>query len=169
MSSFTDIWEVTPDTAHNNARKLIPEDSWIWDFSDEDSPLGNDIGADTFAAYLDFRKEQPKGKVQTFITNLFDALELEDTDWDLLDAEALQEAIDEDEGFSVVTRDEFILGLAFAQLLVEGAIDELVKSRAMTALKRQSSDVLMEFHEEEDTAALRRDQLEELAMILGRA
>lgn len=168
MSSFTDIWEVTPETAHERARQLIPADSWIWDFSDEDSPLGNDIGADTFAAYLDFRQEQPKGKVETFIANLFDVLELEDTDWDLLEAEALQEAIDEDEGFSVVTRDEFILGLAFAQLLVEGALDELVKTRAMLALKRQSSDLLMEFHEEEDTAPMRREQLEELSVILGR-
>ncbi|MGC4014765.1 MAG: hypothetical protein QM755_09665 [Luteolibacter sp.] len=169
MSSFTDIWEITPETAHARARQLIPADSFVWDFSDEDSPLGNDIGADTFAAYLDFRREQPKGKVQDFISNLFDVFELEDSDWDLLDPEALQEALDEDDGFSVVTRDEFILGLAFAQLLVEGSLDELVKTRAMLALKRQSSDILMEFHEEEDTAALRRNQLEELAMILGRA
>ncbi|BCU77325.1 hypothetical protein [Luteolibacter sp. LG18] len=169
MPSFTDIWEITPETAHERARQLVPVDSFVWDFGDEDSPLGNDIGADTFAAYLDFRKEQPKGKVQDFIANLFDVFELEDADWDLLDPEALQEALDEDEGFSVVTRDEFILGLAFAQLLVEGELDEVVKTRAMLALKRQSSDVLMEFHEEEDTAPMRREQLDELAVILGRA
>ena len=72
MPSFTDIWEITPETAHERARQLVPEDSFVWDFSDEDSPLGNDIGADTFAAYLDFRQEQPKGKVQDFIANLFD-------------------------------------------------------------------------------------------------
>jgi len=168
MATFTDIWDVTPDTADSRARTLIPADSMIWDFADEDSPLGNDIGADTFAAYLDFRVEQPTGPVKKFISNLFDVFELEDADWDLLESEAVLEALEEDEGFSVLTRDDFILGLAFAQLVTEGAVDELVKSRALLALKRQSLDLVLDYRDRDDSVT-RKDQLEELSLILARA
>lgn len=168
MPIFDDIWEITPETAHPNAQKLIPEDSVIWDFGDEDSPVGNDIGADTFAAYLDFRKEQPNGQALKFISNLFDVFELENQDWDLMDPEALQESLDEDDGFSILTRDDFILGLAFAQLLVEGAVDPDVKSKAMLALKRQSLEVTLDFRGV-DSPEARKEQLEDFGLILGRA
>jgi uncharacterized protein YfeS len=170
MAAYTDIWDVTPETAHPRALELIPEDSLIWDFADEDSPLGNDIGADTFAAYLTFRQEQPKGKISTFIANLFDVFELEDGSWDLLDPDAVQEALDEDEGFSVLTRDDFILGLAFGQLVSEGEVDELVKSRALQALKRQALDPVLEFRNpDDDTLAERKEQLEDFQEILAKA
>jgi uncharacterized protein YfeS len=170
MATYTEIWDVTPETAHPRALELISEDSLIWDFADEDSPLGNDIGADTFAAYLTFRQEQPNGKISTFIANLFDVFELEDTGWDLLDPDAVQEALDEDEGFSVLTRDDFILGLAFGQLVTEGEVDEQVKSRALQALKRQALDDVLEFRNPDgDTLAERREQLEEFQVILSRA
>lgn len=168
MAAFTDIWDVTPETAHPRAQAVVPADSMVWDFADEDSPLGNDIGADTFAAYLDFRVEQPTGDVKKFISNLFDVFELEDADWDLMDPEALLEALEEDDGFSVLTRDDFMVGLAFAQLVTEGEIEEQVKSKALLALKRQATDVVLEFRDG-DEAEGRKEQLEDFALMLARA
>src|SRR5262245_10204643 len=54
MPKYTDIWDVTPETAHPRAKQLLGK-SIIWDYGDEDSPVGNDTAADTFAAYLSFR------------------------------------------------------------------------------------------------------------------
>jgi uncharacterized protein YfeS len=45
----------------------------------------------------------------------------------------------------VLSRDDFIIGLAFAQLLVEGAVDAEVRRRALLALRRQATDVVLSF------------------------
>src|SRR5712692_7374128 len=104
MPQFTDIWEVTPETAHPRARQLLG-DSNVWDYGDEDSPLGNDTGADTFAAYLDFRNNQPLGAVQEFIREQLASVGVPDTDWDLLDEGSLQGSRNADRGFGLLTRD----------------------------------------------------------------
>lgn len=66
MREFTSIWQVTPETAHPRAKQLLG-DSIVWNFGDQDSPLGNYIGADTFAAYLVFRRGQIVGGIQDFL------------------------------------------------------------------------------------------------------
>ena len=66
MPQFTDIWNVTPETAHPKARQLL-RDSIVWSYGDDDSPLGNDTGADTFASYLAFRATKPVASVHQFI------------------------------------------------------------------------------------------------------
>jgi uncharacterized protein YfeS len=144
MHKFTDIWEVTPETAHPKARQLLAE-SIVWDYGDEDSPLGNDTGADTFASYLAFRNDQPAASVLQFIRDELASSEVADADWDLLDTTRLQAAIDADDGFSVLTRDDFIIGLAFAQLLLEGAVAVEVKQRALLSLRRKAADVVLSF------------------------
>lgn len=144
MPQFTDIWEVTPETAHPRARQLLG-DSIVWDYGDEDSPLGNDTGADTFAAYLAFRAEQPSAEVQEFIREQLSSFGVSDAGWDLLDSAELQAALDVDNGFSTLTRDDFIIGLAFAQFLVEGVVDAEVRRRAQLALLRQATGVVLLF------------------------
>lgn len=57
----------------------------------------------------------------------------------------MQEALDADDGFSVLTRDDLIVAVAFAQLLVEGAINAEVRRRALLALRRQATDVVLSF------------------------
>jgi uncharacterized protein YfeS len=66
MQKFASIWDVTPETTDPKARELLGK-SIIWDYGNEDSPLGNDRGADTFAAYLHFRINTPGNDVQEFI------------------------------------------------------------------------------------------------------
>ena len=164
MPQFTDIWEVTPETAHPRARQLL-SDSNVWDYGDEDSPLGNDTGADTFAAYLTFRAEQPSAGVQEFIREQLASLGVSDADWDLLDGAGLQAALEVDNGFSTLTRDDFIIGLAFAQFLVEGTVDAEVKRRAQMALRRQATGVVLSFRGGGSEDARKR-QLMELHSVL---
>lgn len=145
MPQFTDIWEVTSETAHPRARELLAADSIVWEYGDEDSPLGTDKGADTFASYLAFHAARPSAPVQHFIRSELASSEIADADWDLLDPARLYAALDADNGFSVLRRDDFIIGLAFAQVLVEGAVDAEVRRRALLALRRQATDVVLSF------------------------
>lgn len=145
VTQFTDFWDVTPETAHPKARQLLGDSSVVWNYGDEDSPLGNDKGPDTFAGYLAFRADQPDASVDQFIHDELALSRIADTDWALLDSARLQAALDADNRYSVLRRDDFILGLAFAQLLLEGAVDAEVLRRALLALHRQATDVVLSF------------------------
>src|SRR5947209_15015532 len=101
MPKFASIWDVTPETAHPRARQLLAE-SIIWNYGDEDSPLGNDTGADTFAAYLNFRAAQPAGAVRDFIREQLAAFGIPDADWDILDEARVKDAIEADKGFALL-------------------------------------------------------------------
>ncbi len=118
MPKFNSIWDVTLETAHPRAKQLLGQ-SIIWNYGDEDSSLGNDTGADTFAAYLSFRAAQPVGRIQDFIKEQLASLAVPDADWDLLEVARLEESLNTDRGFCLLRRDDFIIALAFAQLLME--------------------------------------------------
>ena len=144
MHNFKSVWDITPATAHPRARRLVG-DSIIWNYGDEDSPLGNDVGADTFAAYLLFRTAQPAGDLDGFMREQLASRGFPDTDWEITEDGALEEAIRNDRGFELVRRDDLIIGLAFAQLVLEGTVDAEVRRRAITALQRQGTDVVLSF------------------------
>jgi uncharacterized protein YfeS len=87
------------------------------------------------------------------------------TDWDVLDENQIRRLLDADNGFAVLTRDDFIVGLAFAQLLLEGTVDPTVKSRALAALARQGTELVLTFRGCGGEDA-RRKQLAEFRRIL---
>jgi uncharacterized protein YfeS len=145
MPRFSSIWDVTPETAHPRARELLADQPIIWKYGDEDSPLGTDTGADTFGAYLSFRARRQIGGVQDFIREQLALMGIPDADWDILDAVHLEQLLKTDRKFTLLIRDEFIMGLAFAQLVLEGAVDPSVRQRALIALERQATDVVLSF------------------------
>lgn len=127
--------------------------------------MGNDTGADTFAAYLSFRAARRVGGVRDFIRDQLGSRGIPDAEWDLLDVARLEESLKTDTGFSILRRDDFIIGLAFAQLLLEGDLDPDVRERAITALRRQATDAVLSFRGggEEDA---RKKQLADFQRIL---
>lgn len=144
MVEFDNIWQVTPETAHPRARQLLCN-SIVWDFSDDDSPLGTDIGADTFAAYLRLVKSGPRLKIAEFIRDQMASLGLVQSEFDAMDEVELQSRIDAGVGPEMMKFDDFIVGLAFSQLLLDGRIDEEIKYHARRALKRQCTDVVLRY------------------------
>lgn len=144
MQKFSSIWEVTPDTAHPRAKQLLGE-SIVWKYGDEDSPLGSDIGADTFAAYLVFHAAHQQGGIQEFLRGQLASRRISDSDWDLLDPTRLEEVLNSGSAFELLRRDDMIIGLAFAQLLLDGALDSLVRERAIAALRRQATGTVLSF------------------------
>src|SRR6186713_3291869 len=43
METSDDDWELSPEVAHPNARRLMKAE-YFWDICDDDSPFGNDTG-----------------------------------------------------------------------------------------------------------------------------
>jgi uncharacterized protein YfeS len=164
MVRFNTIWDVTPSTAHPRATQLLAG-SIVWNYGDEDSPLGNDTGADTFAAYLVFRTSHPTNGIQEFMEDQLAAYGFAHIPWELIEAADLKETIKSGGGLYLVRRDDFIIGLAFAQLLLEGSVDALVRRRALLALRRQAADVVLEFRGGGGQAA-RKNQLAEFDRVL---
>src|SRR5438874_3698193 len=95
MKHYSGIWDITPETAHSRARSNVPTDS------------------------VDFRSASPYGSVEDFIREEPASLGVADEDWDLLEEYGLQGALNADKGAALLARDDFIIGLAFSQLLTE--------------------------------------------------
>jgi uncharacterized protein YfeS len=130
-----------PEDAHPRAKALLT-DAFFWDLTDEASPFGNETGADTLAAYRDHRAEEESGDTLGFLKTLLDRWEVADAHWNAIDQQEVEEAGRSDE-WSLLTRDEIIVALAFAQLIEDGEIDGEVRRRAILATHRQELPPLL--------------------------
>ena len=143
MPETDDNWELAPESGHPRARQLLTE-PFFWSIADDGAPLGNDTGADTLAFYREWRADHPNGSTQEFVRDILAGWEVENADWLLLDEALLGEAL-EDDHFSVLTRDDFMIALAFAQLVLDGKVDSQVREMALYSLRRQATDVVIAF------------------------
>ena len=128
-------WELDPENAHPKARSVLT-DEFFWDCTDEDSPFGNDTGADTLDFFREWRQDHPRGNPLRLLRQLLRDWEAADEHWGASDTTEVSRLIQEDR-FSFETRDDAIIALAFGQLVLEGRVDAEVKNRALTALRRQ--------------------------------
>lgn len=105
---------------HPTARKLLA-DEFFWDPADEAGPHGHDAGADLLVEYLEERPENPR---EFLNAHLLEA--------GLGDASTSSAAIADDE-----TLDEafgagsLVLAVAFAQLKIEGHLDDDLRRQAL--------------------------------------
>jgi uncharacterized protein YfeS len=163
MLEHDDTWELAPENAHPRARELLT-DPFFWSIVDDDAPLGNDTGADTLAFYRQWRSEHPTKSVQVFITDILSGWEVENADWLLLDETQLRQALDE-EHFSILTRDDFMIALAFAQLVLEGRVEPEIREMAHHCVRRQATDAVISFRGWTD-ATERRSRLAQMQRVL---
>jgi uncharacterized protein YfeS len=115
------------------------------DSANEYGPLGNDTGHDVLA---DYRRWRAGGnRPGQFLPHLLQAWEIGDYDWDDQDANVIVEEMERSRQavFERLTRDDAIIALAFAQIIVDGAAQPKVLERALKAVQRQSQDRIVEF------------------------
>ena len=141
MECLDDDWELSPETAHPNARRLMKAE-FFWDICDDDSPFGNDTGADTLDFYRAWIRHSDDD--EDFLHQLFDEWEV---DWERAEAIGDAELKDglEHEDFDILTYDDVVVAAAFAQLVLEGNTSRDMAALAMRALKRQSLPEVIEF------------------------
>jgi uncharacterized protein YfeS len=133
-------------------RKPPRLDPIFTDDADEYAPLGNDAGHDVFA---DYRRWREKGnRPGQFLPHLLQAWEIGDYDWDDQDAGVVVEEMrrSKEARYERLTRDDAIIALAFAQIIIDGDAQPRIVERALWAVRRQSNERIIEFRGWEDAA-----------------
>jgi uncharacterized protein YfeS len=152
------------EDAHPRAAAAL-SDGFFWHTHDDGAPLGSETGADTLAAFRDFRAERPGEGPLVLLSELLQRWEIADAAWDAVNLGDVVEAGAEDE-YSLLARDEVILALAFSQLVDEGRVDEEVRRRAVLATTRQAlPPLLLPWG---DKALERATRLERMKQVLSR-
>jgi uncharacterized protein YfeS len=154
--------DLSPEHSHFRARAALT-DAFFWDASDDTSPFGSETGRDVLEALRDFRDEHPRDSPVLLLDELLVRWEVVNDHWEVIGADEVQ-AIGEDDEYSLLTRDEAVIALAFAQIIVEGQIDPEVRRRAVLALKRQSLPALL--HAWGERRLLRAARVERMANVL---
>lgn len=156
-------WDLSPDSAHPVARTLLTE-SFLWSTADEGAPLGSDTGADTLAAFREWRETHPKTNPRFFLSELLREWGVESSPFGELREEKLAGVL-RDDHFNVLTQDDTVIALAFAQLVLEGTVEESVREQALNAIRRQALASVIHFRGWSDPAE-RRDRLSIMAKVL---
>jgi uncharacterized protein YfeS len=154
--------DLSPEHSHFRARAALT-DAFFWDASDDTAPFGSETGRDVLEALRDFRDEHRRDSPIPLLDELLARWEVVNDHWDAVEADEVQ-AIGEDDEYSLLTRDEAIIALAFAQTIVDGEIDPEVRRRAVFALKRQSLPALL--HAWGERRLLRAERIERMATVL---
>lgn len=155
--------DLSPEHSHFRARAALT-DAFFWDASDDTAPFGSETGRDVLDALRDFRDEHPRESPVQLLDELLGRWEVVNDHWDAIEADEVQ-ALGEDDEYSLLTRDEAVIALAFAQVVVEGQVDPEVRRRAMLALKRQSLPALL--HGWGERRLARAERVERMANVLA--
>ncbi|HET7731960.1 MAG TPA: hypothetical protein VFK48_18205 [Usitatibacter sp.] len=166
MDIEDDDWELSPDTAHPTAAELMQE-AFFWDVTDENSPFGNDSGADALELYREARAEDPDLDSREFLVELLEQWDVDTGFAQEIPEEELAERL-EREHFHILTYDDAIVGVAFAELVMTGTVNEDIAEAAIHSLERQALPELLEFRGWSDPAE-RRERCEQMISVLRRS
>jgi uncharacterized protein YfeS len=155
--------DLAREDSHPRAREALV-DAFFWDASDPCSPFGDETGREVLEAFRDFRIEEPRGNPLALLGDLLARWEVADQAWDAVEADEVQ-AIGADDELGLLLRDEAVVALAFAQIVVEGRVEPEVRRRALLALTRQSLPALI--HGWGDRARLRGERVERMLAVLA--
>ena len=143
MESLEDDWELSREEAHPNARRLL-EDEFYWDVADDNSPFGNDTGWDTLEFYRAWIQHSDDD--EEFLAEVFDEWEVDRELAESLADDDLGTQL-EDDHYDVVTYDDVVIALAFAQLVLEGASSPEMAAAATRSLERQMLPEMIDFRD----------------------
>jgi len=156
--------DLAREDAHPKAQEALT-DAFFWDGNDLGAPLGGDTGRDVLEALRDAREADPRGNILVVLDEILAGWEVANDSWDVVRESEVQ-TIGEDDELSLLTRDEAILALAFAQIVVDGRVDPEVRRRALLALTRQALPALL--HGWGDKRLERALRVERMREILAR-
>jgi uncharacterized protein YfeS len=151
------------EDAHPKAREALTDD-FFWDTADPTGPFGDETGVEVLEALRDLRAAEPRGDALALLGELLEGWEVADTGWDVVD-EAEVQALGAEDELGLLLRDEAVIALAFAGIVVDGRVHLEVRRRALVALTRQALPALL--HGFGDASARRRQRLDRMREILG--
>lgn len=153
-------WKLSPENASPKARELM-SDKFFWSLADDNSPFGNDTGADVLEFYRRWREHDAYASPSAFLSDLmygpFDAPELMEVN---LSASPTIDSPD----VSVLT--ESIIAITFAQLVLEGVIDPRMRKLALWAVSYESHEILLNRWYTADLRSERQYRLERMKQVI---
>lgn len=155
--------DLSPEDSHPKASAAL-SDAFFWSLTEDSAPFGNETAQQTLEAFRDLRDEQPAASPIALLDELLARWEVENAGWDAVDA-AEVEALGAEDEYSLLTRDEAVIALAFSQIITDGRIDPELRRRALLAIRRQSLPALI--HAFGPRAIERADRLERMKAVLS--
>ncbi|MBV1909355.1 MAG: hypothetical protein KUG78_08530 [Kangiellaceae bacterium] len=142
---------------HPQAREIL-DSPFYWNCADDFSPNGNDTGADVLGFYEEWRPKNKKRSGISFFDNLM-------SDW------KVSLPPDESDDYARQTYEDSILGLAFAQLKIDGTCEQKIGCLAVNAIdgiKKRMTELHQDwdlFEERMKTLEIMNQKLNESAMV----
>lgn len=138
ISTQMDNYELTPETAHPNARKLM-EDEFYWSPIEESGPFGSDDGSDAFYGFRQWRENNKAISPTVYLNELIEDWCYPRFDLNEMNEDSLKKYISSSEisAMTLTGQDNAIIAVGFGQFVLEGKIDEDIKVLTNIALQRE--------------------------------
>ena len=189
-----DNYELSPNTAHPKAKKLLTED-FYWSSIEESGPFGSDDGSDAFYGFRQWRQSNRTASPTIYLKELMEGWGYPYFDWNEMDTTKINQyisaktqtdntelensipnimelfkgmgdssgrKIDEAQlreimaasansmgGTFLLGLDNAIIAVGFGQFVLEGKIDEDIKSLTKTAINRELLPILIDRWDDE--------------------
>ncbi len=128
-------WILSKKVAHPKALVLMKDD-FYWNCADDNSPFGNDNGADALNAYRKWRAVNPAANPMVLVKDVLKNFQAPLHRWQMITPDTFHVLLDD---YVMDTGDDTIIGIAFGQLLFEGKVALSLKDLALVALEKEMS------------------------------
>lgn len=147
-NSEMEVYEITFKTAHPNAQKLMT-DEFYWNPIEETSPFGNDDGHDAFYGFKEWRESHKTESPIIYLKELIKRWNYPTFDFYEMNEANLKKYISSNSigEMALTGQDNAIIAVGFGQFILEGKIDEDLKTLTKTALKRELLPSIIEMWE----------------------
>lgn len=137
-NSEMEDYEISFKTAHPNAQKLMT-DEFYWNPIEETSPFGNDDGHDAFYGFKEWRESNKTESPIIFLKELIKRWNYPTFDLNEMNEANLKKYISSNSlgKMTLTGQDNAIIAVGFGQFVLEGKIDEDLKTLTKIALKRE--------------------------------
>jgi uncharacterized protein YfeS len=155
-------FELSPDKAHPNAKKLLTED-FYWSAIEESGPFGSDDGSDAFYGFVTWRLQNKNTSPLIYLDELVANWGYAKFDYNELKEEELKKYIASNQigENTLIGQDNAIIAIGFGQFVLEGKIDPDMQKLTRVALQREMSPVLINMFAREHQKK-RLDQLRKM-------
>lgn len=134
-------YQIDQSKASLSARQLMKQD-WFWSIVDDNSPFGNDDGAEALANYRGWRRSHPGEDRSDGIRLICEKLESPLSMWITEDKNSI--ALDPTVSLYLIpTADRAIISIAFGQLVDDGSVNRRTKELALKAIDNEMLPALL--------------------------
>ena len=161
-----DDFELSPDKAHPNAKKLLADD-FYWSPIDETGPFGSDDASDCFYGFVEWRAKNKNESPVTYLKELIDEWGYPTFDLNVTDPQKIKELLSTIDSRMFIGQDNAVVAIGFGQFVLEGKIDNDIRDLTKKAIKRElTTDLLNQYRDL--YRETRKGQLEKMLSVVDK-